>query len=316
MSTVEMPVSARPGREVDPDVAVSVCGLRKSYGTNEVVRGIDLAVATGEVFAFLGPNGAGKSTTVEILEGYRRRDAGQVTVLGEDPASPTLAWRARIGVVLQTSRMPAELTVLEQVQRYAGFYPHPRNVEETIEHVGLADKRRARTGKLSGGQLRRLDVALAIVGDPDLIFLDEPTTGFDPAARHQAWDLVDGLRHLGKTVLLTTHYMDEAEALADHVAVIVAGEIVAEGPPETLGGRDTAPVEISFEQPPEMQLHLPHNAVTRSEGHRLTIETTDPLTTLGTLVDWSRSNHRDLPGLEVRPPSLEDIYLRLTKVTP
>jgi ABC-2 type transport system ATP-binding protein len=314
MSTVEAPVGPLLAREVFRDVAVSVRGLSKSYGANEVVRGIDLSVAAGEVFAFLGPNGAGKSTTVEILEGYRRRDAGQVMVLGEDPAHPSLAWRARIGVVLQTSRMPAELTVVELVERYAGFYPHPRSVEETIELVGLAGKRRARTGKLSGGQLRRLDVALAIVGDPDLVFLDEPTTGFDPAARHQAWDLVAGLRHLGKTVLLTTHYMDEAEALADRVAVIVAGEIVAEGPPESLGGRDTAPVGISFEQRPGMDFHLPNNAIVASDGHRVTIETTEPLTTLGTLVDWSRSNHRDLPGLEVRPPSLEEIYLKLTKV--
>jgi ABC-2 type transport system ATP-binding protein len=239
---------------------------------------------------------------------------GQVTVLGEDPAHPTLAWRARIGVVLQTSRMPAELTVLELVERYAGFYPHPRNVDETIELVGLAGKRRARTGKLSGGQLRRLDVALAIVGDPDLVFLDEPTTGFDPAARHQAWDLVAGLRQLGKTVVLTTHYMDEAEALADRVAVIVAGEIVAEGTPDSLGGRDTAPVEIHFEQPPGMHLHLSSRASMRSDGRRVTIETTEPLITLGTLVDWSRSNHCDLPGLEVRPPSLEEIYLRLTGI--
>jgi ABC-2 type transport system ATP-binding protein len=314
MSIVEMPVGTRHDREVIRDVAVSVGGLCKSYGAREVVRGINLTVATGEVFAFLGPNGAGKSTTVEILEGYRRRDAGQVTVLGEDPAHPSLAWRARIGVVLQTSRMPAELTVLELVERYAGFYPHPRNVEETIALVGLADKRRARTGKLSGGQLRRLDVALAIVGDPDLIFLDEPTTGFDPAARHQAWDLVACLRHLGKTVLLTTHYMDEAEALADRVAVIVDGEIVAEGPPESLGGRDIAPVEISFDELLGMDLHLSKEAIMRSDGHRVTIETTEPLEILGTLVDWSRSNHRDLPGLTVRPPSLEEIYLQLTKV--
>jgi ABC-2 type transport system ATP-binding protein len=312
MSTAEATVAARPGPQAVPDAAVSVSGLRKRYGANEVVCGIDLTVATGEVFAFLGPNGAGKSTTVEILEGYRRRDAGHVTVLGEDPAHPTLAWRARIGVVLQASRMPAELTVLELVERYAGFYPHPRNVDETIELVGLVGKRRARTGTLSGGQLRRLDVALAIVGDPDLIFLDEPTTGFDPAARHQAWELVAGLRHLGKTVLLTTHYMDEAEALADRVAVIVAGQIVAEGTPESLGGRDTAAVEISFEQLPEMDLHLPSSAILRSDGRRVTIDTTDPLATVGTLVDWSRANHRDVPGLEVRPPSLEEIYLRLT----
>ncbi len=223
-----------------------------------------------------------------------------------------LAWRARIGVVLQTSKMPAELTVQELVDRYAGFYPHPRSVEETIELVGLSDKRRARAGKLSGGQLRRLDVALAIVGDPELVFLDEPTTGFDPAARHQAWELVQDLRRLGKTIFLTTHFMDEAEALADRVAVIVAGEIVAEGTPQTLGGRNTAPVEIRFQQLPGMDLRLPGGPIMQSDGHRITIQTTEPVTTLGALLDWARTQRCDLPGLEVRPPGLEDIYLRLT----
>jgi len=304
----------QPNVGVDGKLAVNVRGLRKRYGDVEVVRGIDLSVDTGEVFAFLGPNGAGKSTTVEMLEGYRRREAGQVAVLGEDPARPTLAWRARIGVVLQTSKMPAELTVQELVDRYAGFYPHPRSVEETIELVGLSDKRRARAGKLSGGQLRRLDVALAIVGDPELVFLDEPTTGFDPAARHQAWELVEDLRRLGKTIFLTTHFMDEAEALADRVAVIVAGEIVAEGTPQTLGGRNTAPVEIRFQQLPGMELRLPDGPIMQSDGHRITIQTTEPVTTLGALLDWARTQRCDLPGLEVRPPGLEDIYLRLTGV--
>jgi ABC-2 type transport system ATP-binding protein len=315
VSTMQQLPGPRPSSDSLRDTAVIVRGLRKSYGDNEVVRGVDLTVSHGEVFAFLGPNGAGKSTIVEILEGYRRRSAGQVAVLGQDPAHPTLTWRARIGVLLQSSKMPAELTVLELMERYAGFYPHPRSVQETIELVGLSDKRRARTGKLSGGQLRRLDVALAIVGDPELVFLDEPTTGFDPAARHQAWELVASLRQLGKTVFLTTHYMDEAEALADRVAVIVAGQIVAEGTPQTLGDRDTAPVTISFDHPPGTDVRLPDKLDMRSDRHRITITTSEPLTTLRMLLDWAHSHGRDLPGLQVQPPSLEEIYLRLTGVS-
>lgn len=291
--------------------AIQVRGLRKRYGDFEAVRGVDLAVRAGEIFAFLGPNGAGKTTTVEMLEGYRSRDAGEVAVLGFDPAHPSLGWRARVGVVLQTSKMPAQLTVRELVERYAGFYPHPRNIDETIDLVGLGDKRKARAGRLSGGQLRRLDVALAIVGDPDLVFLDEPTTGFDPAARRQAWALVDGLRQLGKTVFLTTHYMDEAEALADRVAVIVAGAIVAEGTPQTLAGRDTAPVEIRFEPVAGLDQRLPGGVVTQSDMHQVTVRTAEPVRTLGALLDWARAAQVDLPGLEVRPPSLEETYLRL-----
>jgi ABC-2 type transport system ATP-binding protein len=209
------------------------------------------------------------------------------------------------------TKMPAQLTVRELVERYAGFYPHPRNIDETIDLVGLGDKRKARAGRLSGGQLRRLDVALAIVGDPELVFLDEPTTGFDPAARRQAWALVDGLRQLGKTVFLTTHYMDEAEALADRVAVIVAGAIVAEGTPQTLAGRDTAPVEIRFEPVAGLDPRLPGGVVTQSDMHRVTVRTAEPVRTLGALLDWARAAQVDLPGLEVRPPSLEEIYLRL-----
>jgi ABC-2 type transport system ATP-binding protein len=296
--------------------AVRVQCLGKRYGDVEVVRGINLTVQSGEIFAFLGPNGAGKSTTVEILEGYRRRSGGTVSVLGTDPATPTLAWRARIGVVLQTSRMPAELTVLELVERYAGFYPHPRGVDETIELVGLRDKRRSRAGKLSGGQLRRLDVALAIVGDPELLFLDEPTTGFDPAARHQAWDLVRGLRQMGKTVFLTTHFMDEAQALADRVAVIVAGEIVAQGSPDTLAGRDTAAIEITFQRAPRTEPPIPTEASVQTSGDHVTIHTTDPVHVLGVLLDWARQQGVDLPGLEVRRPSLEDVYLKLTGAQP
>ncbi len=198
------------------------------------------------MFAFLGPNGAGKTTTVEILEGYRSRDAGEVSVLDKDPAVADRRWRSRVGLVLQSCTMPAELTVSELVELYAGYYPHPRPAAQTIELVGLTEQRDARTSALSGGQLRRLDVALALIGDPELVFLDEPTTGFDPSARHHAWEVIADLRDLGKTIFLTTHYMDEAQALADRVAVIAAGEIVAEGTPETLGGRDRAMSDISF----------------------------------------------------------------------
>ena len=198
---------------------IEVRGLVKRYGDHVAVGGVDLDVLAGEIFALLGPNGAGKTTTLEMLEGYRHRDEGSVSVLGDDPEQATLAWRARIGLVLQTSQMPAELTVAELVDRYAGYYPHPRNVDETIELVGLSEKRDARAGRLSGGQQRRLDVALALVGDPELVFLDEPTTGFDPAARRAAWSMIDDLRGLGKTVIMTTHSTDAAEALADRIAL-------------------------------------------------------------------------------------------------
>src|SRR5829696_2078430 len=231
------------------DVVISVEGLRKSYGDFEAVRGIDLEISYGEVFAFLGPNGAGKTTTAEILEGYRERGAGRVEVLGEDPASPTRAWRERIGIVLQQCRMRPELTVRETIELYAGYYRTPRPVADTIEQVGLAEKAEARAGGLSGGQQRRLDVGLALIGDPDLLFLDEPTTGFDPSARRQAWEVIAGLRALGKTVFLTTHYMEEAQRLADNVAVIAEGRIIASGTPDDLGGRADAATRVSFETP-------------------------------------------------------------------
>jgi ABC-2 type transport system ATP-binding protein len=314
MTTItELDSAPSPGHSAE-EPAVKVKALSKRYGDLEVVRGIDLTVQVGEVYAFLGPNGAGKSTTVEILEGYRRRSGGTVSVLGSDPAEPSLAWRARIGVVLQASKMPAELTVLELVERYAGFYPHPRGVEQTIEIVGLVDKRRSRAAKLSGGQLRRLDVALAIVGDPELLFLDEPTTGLDPAARHETWQLIRGLRDLGKTVFLTTHFMDEAQALADRVAVIVAGKIVAEGSPDTIAGRDTAPVEITFRRPPgtEPPISAGTSVQVQSVEDHMMITTTDPVHDLGLLLDWARLQGVDLAGLEVRRPSLEEMYLKLT----
>jgi ABC-2 type transport system ATP-binding protein len=300
------------GAALDQDAPViSVTGLRKRYGDVGAVRGIDLAVRRGEVFAFLGPNGAGKTTTVEMLEGYRRRDAGNIRVLGVDPAHPTLAWRAKIGLVLQTSHMPPELTVRELVERYARYYPRPRGVGETIDHVGLSDKAKARIGSLSGGQQRRLDVAIAMVGDPDLLFLDEPTTGFDPVARHQAWGMVENLKQLGKTVFLTTHYMDEAEALADRVAIIAAGVIVAEGTPQTLGGREDAPAEIRFRRPPGMDPAALLGAAARTENGWVCIRTPTPARALWVLAEWCHERGADLPGLEVRRPSLEDIYMKL-----
>src|SRR6266566_6175541 len=228
---------------------IEVSGLRMAYDGFEAVRGIDLRVGRGEIFTFLGPNGAGKTTTVEILEGHRRRTAGEVRVLGEDPQHAGRVWRARVGVVLQSSRVEPELTVRECLELYAGYYPAPRSVREVIELVGLEKKAKVRGGLLSGGQQRRMDVALALIGDPDLVFLDEPTTGFDPSARRAAWEMIDGLRALGKTTFLTTHYMDEAEALADRIAVLSAGRIVAEGTPGTIGDRDRAASEISFTLP-------------------------------------------------------------------
>lgn len=304
----------RPSR--DRPAVITVRGLRKSYGAVHVVRGIDVTVHEGEIVAFLGPNGAGKTTTVEILEGYRRRDAGEVDVLGCDPAHPTSAWRARIGLVLQNCHMPPDLTVRELVDRYAAYYPHPRGVDDTIDQVGLSDKRATRAGKLSGGQQRRLDVALALIGNPDLVFLDEPTTAFDPAARHQAWDMIKGLRDLGKTVLLTTHFMDEASVLADRVVVIVAGRIIAEDTPDSLVGRARG-CEIRFGLPPGTGIGDLPSAVTgeltASGKDQFAIATTNPLPVLAALTAWAMQRGIDLPGLEVRRPSLEEIYLKLVE---
>jgi len=298
-------------------VAIRVRGLRKRYGDVEAVRGIDLTVRTGEIFAFLGPNGAGKTTTVETLEGYRRRDGGEVEVLGSDPARPAARWRARIGVVLQESEPEAELTVEECVSLYAGYYPRPRPVAETLELVGLADRLAVRCGRLSGGQRRRLDVALALIGDPELLFLDEPTTGFDPAARQSAWEVIAGLRDLGKTIVLTTHYMEEAERLADRIAVIAAGRIVAEGTAATLGGRDAEASILSFTLPPSvLAADLPPAVaavVTGSPGGKVRAHVTSPLPLLGALADWAEARNVDLPDLQVIRPTLEDIYLQLTR---
>jgi ABC-2 type transport system ATP-binding protein len=267
-----------------------------SYGEVEAVRGIDLEVRRGEVFAFLGPNGAGKTTTVEILEGYRKRGGGEVSVLGEDPQRAGRGWRERIGIVLQSCRLDPYLTVRESLELFAGYYRAPRPVEETIELVGLGGKADARASKLSGGQQRRLDVGMALIGDPELLFLDEPTTGFDPSARRHAWEAIAGLRDLGKTVFLTTHYMDEAQRLADRVTIISRGEIVARGTPEDLGDRESRPAKITY----------------REDGRQVELETTDPVKTLNELTGRALAEGRELEGLEVARPTLEDVYLELT----
>jgi ABC-2 type transport system ATP-binding protein len=282
---------------LDEKPIISVSGLRMSYGETEAVRGIDLEVRRGEVFAFLGPNGAGKTTTVEILEGYRRRSGGEVRVLGEDPQHADRAWRERIGIVLQSGRLDPYLTVRESLGLYAGYFRSPRPIEEVIALVGLEGKADERAAKLSGGQQRRLDVGMALIGDPELLFLDEPTTGFDPSARRQAWDVIAGLRDLGKTVFLTTHYMEEAQRLADRVTIIAAGEIVARGTPEDLGDREHAAATIRY----------------RADGRDVVVETTTPVQTLHELTGEALARGEELEGLEVTRPSLEDVYLELTE---
>jgi ABC-2 type transport system ATP-binding protein len=298
------------------DAVVSVRGLKKSYGAVEAVAGIDLEVEKAEVFAFLGPNGAGKTTTVEILEGFRPRTSGEVRVLGQDPAAAGAAWRDKIGVVLQESQPEPGLTVRECLDLFAGYYSHPRGIDEVIALVGLEDRKDVRADQLSGGQRRRLDVALALIGDPELIFLDEPTTGFDPSARRQAWDVVHGLRELGKTIFLTTHYMDEAENLADRIAVIAGGRIVAEGTPGSLGGRDRMEATIRFTLPEGTGVGaLPESlrllARPGPDG-RVTLGTDEPLRNVRDLADWALAHELDLHDLEVRRPTLEDVYLSLT----
>jgi ABC-2 type transport system ATP-binding protein len=276
--------------------AIAVAGLRKSYGSREVLHGISFEVRTGEVFALLGPNGAGKTTTVEILEGYRDRDGGQVSVLDQDPSRAGRDFRARIGIVLQSSAVYHLLTVREILDLFAGYYPAPRTPAEVIELVGLEEKRDARVRTLSGGQLRRLDLALALIGDPELVFLDEPTTGFDPAARRQAWETIRDLRSLGKSILLTTHYMEEAQRLADRVAILAGGEIVGTGSPRELLSAHAA-VEIRF----------------RRNGDEVVIDTEDPTRVLHELTGRALAEGVELEGLEVHRRTLEDVYLELTR---
>ena len=274
---------------------ISVQDLRKSYGEHEALRGISFEIAEGEVFGLLGPNGAGKTTTIEILEGYRTRDDGSVEVLGFDPGRAGPPFRERIGVVLQQSQLWPSLTVAETHRLFAGYYERPRDVDEVIDLVGLAEKRDARVKTLSGGQKRRLDLGVALVGDPDLIFLDEPTTGFDPAARRAAWEMIRSLRSLGKTILLTTHYLDEAEQLADRVAVLREGQIIREGTPAELTG-GTSETEVRY----------------RRDGQEIVIRTNEPTRVLNELTSAALAEGQELEALQVRRPTLEDVYLSLT----
>jgi ABC-2 type transport system ATP-binding protein len=293
-------------------LAVDVRGLVKSYSGVQVVRGIELAIRPGEVFALLGPNGAGKTTTVEILEGYRTREHGEVSVLGVDPGQQRATLKSRIGIVLQSTGIDRYLTVRETIAMYATFYPRPRQVDQVIHLVGLDDKRNSRVLKLSGGQQRRLDVAIALVGDPELLFLDEPTTGFDPSARHEAWEVIKNLATLGMTVLLTTHYMDEAQFLADRVAVIVAGQIVADGPPATLGDRELAKPRIRYRPPAGATVPDGLSAPPGPDGYS-EITPDDVVPALHQLTGWAIDHAVSLDGLQVTRPSLEDIYLSLTE---
>jgi ABC-2 type transport system ATP-binding protein len=296
--------------------AVEVRDLRKSYGEIEAVRGVTLEVGHGEVFCLLGPNGAGKTSIVEILEGYRSRSGGDVRVLGLDPADGPRALRERVGIVLQECGVQRDLTVSELVEMYGRYHVSPRPVDEVIDLVELGEKRFTRAKELSGGQRRRLDLALALVGDPDLIFLDEPTTGFDPAARRQAWSTIRSLCELGKTVFLTTHYMDEAQALANRVAVMRAGEIIAVGRPDELGGRDLRPAEIRFELPAAWSLgDLPDLPVLERSvlGDRVLLLTREPVLAAQALTTWAIDHGVDLGHFSVNQPTLEDIYLELTR---
>jgi ABC-2 type transport system ATP-binding protein len=293
---------------------IEVADLRKSYGDVEAVRGISFHVRRGEVFAMLGPNGAGKTTTTEILEGYRDPSGGSVNVLGHDPAKREKALKERVGIVLQSTGIDPFLTVTETIEMYAGYYPSRRPTDEVIEVVGLSEKRDTRVNKLSGGQQRRLDVAIALAGDPELLFLDEPTTGFDPGARRNAWEVVKNLVAIGKTVFLTTHFMDEAQYLADRVVVIANGLIVAEGPPASLAGRDQMRTRIRFRLPgaaPEPEVSVQR----RTDGSlEIDVDASETTKTVHELTGWALDHGVALESLEITQPTLEDVYLQLTGV--
>ena len=300
----------RGGNVATLPVAIEVRGLTKAYGPIEAVRGIDLRVERGEIFALLGPNGAGKTTTVEILEGHRRRSGGEVSVLGHDPARNERALRERMGIVLQQTGVDEYLTVREIVEMVAGYYPRPRDVDEVIGLAGLHDQRDRRVKKLSGGQKRRVDLAVALAGDPELLFLDEPTTGFDPSARRQAWETIRGLAGLGKTIFLTTHFMDEAQALANRLAIIADGLIVATGSADELIGSASAATRIRFRLPPEVE--PPAALGARPDGSAWALETGEPTHTLHGLTEWALGVGIELGDLVVTRRSLEDVYLQLT----
>ena len=295
--------------------AISVRGLHKSYGDYEAVRGIDFTVEPGEAVAFLGPNGAGKTTTVEILEGYREPTSGTVEVLGLSPTAAGAQLRRRVGIVLQEAGFPEELTVEELVEAWRRFYPRPRPAAEVIVAVGLEERRHVRAKNLSGGESRRLDLALGIVGQPEVLFLDEPTTGFDPSARRSAWDLIDGLVHEGMTLFLTTHYLDEAQRLADRILIIAAGQIVAEGSPEEIGGRETAPGTIRFTLPPGTVAadlpELPPDTTVHYDGDQVAITAHQLVAATYTVTGWALERSVDLVGFRVERRTLEDTYLAI-----
>jgi len=301
----------------DTDLAIRVRGLRKRFGDRDALRGIDLDVRHGETVALLGPNGAGKTTAVEILEGFHARSGGEVAVLGADPARPTRAWRDRIGIVTQESEPDPGLTVREALALYAGYRRRPQPVDETLELVGLTGSGGAQATALSGGQRRRLDLALALIGDPELLFLDEPTTGFDPSARRGAWDLLAGLRAQGRTILLTTHDMDEAERLADRIVVLARGRVVADATPAALGERDRAPARIAFRLPGALgAADLPRGLrglVAGGDGSRLELRSRSPLRDVAALSAWAGREAVEIGDLTVCRASLEDVYLTLTE---
>jgi len=291
--------------------AIEVQDLVKAYGDRTAVDGVDLEVEQGEIVAFLGPNGAGKTTTIEILEGYRSRTSGEVSVLGVDPAKAPRSWRERIGIVLQESEPVPELTALESITMQSHYYEAPRHPQDILELVGLTDSADQRTRKLSGGQKRRLDLALALVGDPELIFLDEPTTGFDPSARREAWEMIETLRDLGRTVLLTTHYMDEAEYLADRISVIVDGTIVATGTAQELADQVKAKPRIAWRHDPAAP-RPPGNLDIILDGPWAAVETPEVVAVVNGLTSWALSQRVALEDLSITYPTLEDVYLRLT----